>query len=634
MRNHARALAFLVSVSLALWLTGCSNSFDPMAGTTPPLTQVGAISGSVFGGHQPITGSAIYLYSAGVTGYKSASKSLLTSTFVDQNFPTKKDINGNYYVTSDANGNFDLTGDYTCVSGTQVFLFALGGNTGGGSNNANAGLLSTLGQCPASGTMALIVPTVYVNEVSTVAAAYALAGYAASATSIGGPALTDTMGQTGIANAFLTAGNLFNVGLTASPTVNAQTMTTNGYGTMPNTKMNALANSLAACVTTTGSNATSPNACNTLLTAAGGAADTASAAIYVAQNPSVNVSTIYGVATAGAPYAPALTGTPSDWTMPVVYAGAGGSPDDWLVIDSLGNIWYLNSVQNSFSVNEFTNLGAAAHSPYATAGSAAAIDTSGNLWMTSGASNLVEIVPSTGSITTITPGHLTNATGIAFDGSGNIFVANTNSNDIVKLTSAGVYAGSTQYFSNNVTLPNFIAVEAGPAGNVWTMSNQGGAYDNWATFASNSMQSEGSFEVTADYVLAETLAAAGSGHMWTGDSQGHLIETTSAQATRTFSPLPTTGYWYWEAVAVDGGNNVWASGYGGSTYSLYELNSSGTNLSGTNGYTGIASPLGIDQSGNVWYFSASGVSELVGAGTPTINPISLAVTNSTIGTEP
>ena len=51
---------------------------------------------------------------------------------------------GNYYVTTDSNGNFSIGNDYTCTSGQQVYLYAVGGNAGAGNNSA-AGMLAILG---------------------------------------------------------------------------------------------------------------------------------------------------------------------------------------------------------------------------------------------------------------------------------------------------------------------------------------------------------------------------------------------------------------------------------------------------------------------------------------------------------
>src|ERR1019366_8272488 len=128
---------------------------------------------------------------------------------------------------------------------------------------------------PAAGNFAAATPFVAVNEVSTVAAAYAMAGFATDATHVGSSGTT--LAQTGIANAFANAGNLETLG-----TGMALATTPAGNGTVPQAAINTLGNILAACVNSTGTGA----ACTTLFANAesGGttgtmATDTATAAI-------------------------------------------------------------------------------------------------------------------------------------------------------------------------------------------------------------------------------------------------------------------------------------------------------------------------------------------------------------------
>jgi hypothetical protein len=66
--------------------------------------------------------------------------------------------------------------------------------------------MAVLGNCPVAGNFASATPYVVVNEVSTVAAAYAMAGFATDAVHVG--SLGTVLAQTGISNAFANAGNL------------------------------------------------------------------------------------------------------------------------------------------------------------------------------------------------------------------------------------------------------------------------------------------------------------------------------------------------------------------------------------------------------------------------------------------
>lgn len=120
-------------------------------------------------------GAHIYLLAANTTGYGNPSVSLLNAT------ATGLSDSVGAYVTTGSDGGFTITGDYTCTPRTQIYVYALGGNPGAGINSA-AGFLAALGQCPAAGNFLAATPFIWVNEVSTVAAAYAMSGFATDAT--------------------------------------------------------------------------------------------------------------------------------------------------------------------------------------------------------------------------------------------------------------------------------------------------------------------------------------------------------------------------------------------------------------------------------------------------------------------
>ena len=120
-------------------------------------------------------GAHIYLFAAGTGGYGTSPTSLISSTAPN----AFEDGNGNYYVVTDGSGNFALGGDYTCTEGTQVYMVAYGGNPGmtGTVNNTAIVQMAGLGQCPAAGNLAAQVPYLVINEVTTVAFAYAMGGF-------------------------------------------------------------------------------------------------------------------------------------------------------------------------------------------------------------------------------------------------------------------------------------------------------------------------------------------------------------------------------------------------------------------------------------------------------------------------
>lgn len=127
-------------------------------------------------------------------------------------------------VTDAAAGAFSITENYTCPSANSlIYLTIAGGNAGGGSNTAIE-LMTPLGICSNLGSGTFIM----VNEVTTVAAAYALGNYFSffDGFSIGAP--NTPQAQQGLLNAFSTVNTLVN-------TTNGIANTSVTYGGTPPT---------------------------------------------------------------------------------------------------------------------------------------------------------------------------------------------------------------------------------------------------------------------------------------------------------------------------------------------------------------------------------------------------------------
>jgi hypothetical protein len=292
----------------------------PSVAFTETVTPLGS-TGHTYGAQQPVVGAHVYLYAAGKGGYNTASKSLLlgnpvsTDPNVPTGGPTYPDSNGNYYVVTDRDGGFSLDNYYTCHPGDQVYAYSIGGSTVAGNNSA-AGFLAITGQCPAAGNFAAATPNLFIDEVTTVAAAYAFAGFATDALDVADDEqvmgnLTYIQAHTGMANAFANAANLADLS-----TGQALTMTPSGAATVPQATINALADILGACINSAGPTPglVSTNPCDILLstaTAEGtvpGTAptDTATAAINIAHHPGSNVDTLYDLLPYAVPFLPVL----------------------------------------------------------------------------------------------------------------------------------------------------------------------------------------------------------------------------------------------------------------------------------------------------------------------------------------
>ena len=471
-----RAVALTGALALAATLTGCSMGTLP----THDVVQGAALNGMVHGGQQPITGATIQLYSVGTTGYGTGATALLTSA-----------------VTTDASGSFSITNKYTCpTASTLVYITATGGNPGGGTN-ANSKLMAALGACGnlTSGTY------IFMDEVTTAAAAFALTPYFSSSISgtstdgFGSPNTTQALA--GITNAFATAATLAN-----TTTGNANTtITTNGAGgtltiTPESAKLYTIADVLAACVNSTGGTSGDGTGCGTLFADSGPTGvtpvNTLQAAVLLNRNPTSsnangstnNLTALFGLVTPTAPYT-AQTSQPTDWTVGIVYAGTAATmaqPQN-VAIDSLGNVWVVNNGSSAGgSLNEITPGGSMTVFNNLVSGTVTgntlnprnlAIDTNNNIWVPTSSSggNVFEYTNS-GTLNTLAIGK--SPYGVAVDANNNVWFSQESSTAVTSLTEfiGGTLAATSQVgypvIGASTSLPSFIAFDTN--NNLWITS--------------------------------------------------------------------------------------------------------------------------------------------------------------------
>ena len=640
MKRHFLTLSVTFSLLLCL---ACLSGFTEFSEVSDSSEQVAMhIQGIAQGGQQALNGAHIYMYAASTGAYggdgiaastANVSKSLLTASS-----GTASDGSGNYYVTTDQQGNFNIKGAFDCTPGTQVYLYSSGGDpqVGGsgvaGAPNPAATLLAVVGPCASASPSSAFpgVTFVFMNEISTVTAAYALAGFTTDPLHIGAPSAVTghSLSATGIANAFKGALNITNQA-TGLPLAT----TPAGNGTVPVTTINTLADILAVCVNSTGA---SSNGCSSLFSNAknsSGAvpADTATAAINIAQHPGANVSNLLGLVPSAPPFAPTIQSA-NDFTLGVQYTGGGLNYPSGVAIDSLGNVWVTN--YNANSVTEMSTVGSilsgtsgytggGLNSPYGIA-----IDSSGNAWVSNYVGNSVTKISNSGSILSgasgYTGGGLDGSAGIAIDGGGNVWVANLYSNSVTKISNSGsILSGGSGYTGGGLNGPAGIAVDG--SGNVWVSNYKG----NSLTKISNSGSFlSGTSGYTGGGLNAPTVIAIdGSGNTWVDNNSGTSVTKISNSGSflsgasgYNNGSLNAPG-----GLAIDGSGNAWVSNHNGN--SVAEISNSGSFFSGASGYSNgsLNAPYFVagDGSGNIWISNqgSNKVTELIGAGAPIITPL-------------
>ena len=425
-----------IAAAITLAITGCANPFNSATNTEPVV--LGAIQGRTFGGQQPVSGATIQLYQVGTTGYGTGATPLITGAA----------------VTTDVHGAFTITGKYTaCTSGSQIYITALGGNPGSGTNNSLA-LMAGLGLCDNLTTSTFI----NINEITTVATVWAMAPFMNGIT-IGAPATNPA----GLAQAMADVAVLTNVSTGATPGTGLPT-----GATSPTAEIDTLADILASCVNSTG--AGDGAACDRLFANATSRTgvvptDTVTAAINMATQPSKNVATLFGLSSSTAPFQPTLSSI-NDFTVGVTYSVGGFSGPSSLAIDSSNNVWITNASGNS--VTELSHAGlplsgtagftvGAINTP-----SAVAIDAAGDAWIANAGTSTVTELTSAGVNVMGSPfsgGGLSTPSSIAIDSSGSVWLANRGTGTVTALSSKGVALSPTAgYVPAGVTAPVAVAI--------------------------------------------------------------------------------------------------------------------------------------------------------------------------------
>jgi sugar lactone lactonase YvrE len=633
-----RSLPLCLS-ALSVLLTGCT-----LANTAAPNPLTGAaIGGKVYGGQQPVASAKVYLLAVNPAAYGSGSLSLLTSAGTGNSVDTI-----GAYTTSDPLGNFTLSGDYSCTKGyalgattssggttlpgnEQIYLYALGGDSGSGTNSS-IGLLAALGPCNAQYSS-----TLQVNEVTTVAAAYAFSGFATDATHISSSGTT--LALTGLTNAGLNSANLVSVN-TGQPVANSTGIT------RPVSTLYTIADILAACVNSSGAT----SSCSTLFqyTESSGATgtaptDTATAAINLAHYPyptSTGVTALYNLAGINPPFVGGLSSQPNDFSLSLKYTGGGVTAPEAIAIDASGNAWTTNNT--AASISEFSSTGTPiSTSAGFTGGGLAspftlAIDASGNVWVANNTGGTISKFNSSGGAVSTSSGYtgggLSASKGIAVDASGNVWVASSTNNALAKFNSSGTaLSTSSGYTGGGLSTPFNIAIDA--SGNVWAANYSSASSISKFNSSGTAVSSSGGYTGGGLY-YPNGMAIDPSGNAWTNNESQPPPTGSSPNSISKFSSTGSAvsgsngytggGVSSPVGLAVDGSGRTWV--LNGNFGNLSVFTNSGTAVAtAAYGPTAFNFSLGlaVDGSGDVWEgnYSSNAVTEFIGIATPVVTPI-------------
>lgn len=689
--NLSRSQSF-TRISLALlassaaFTAGCANMITTAASTNA-LDAPATVTGKVHGGNQPVSGATVKIWYVG-EGTALASVGATTTSAADGA--------GSFsFIKAATNGLPPNGNTFSCPSdSTLVYVVATGGNPLNNGvntvNNTAAVFLAPYGPCK-NITSASFVDMTEVSTVATMAALQQYFNPLASSTSTAAAESFSTDGsglaKTAVTNAFSTIANLADVvsgSAVVSKVIPAGSITA-GYGyagisvtAIPeSTKLNLIANIIASCVNNATSSA--PN-CATLFSNAAppdpattsrpygtvfpAATDVLQAAYYMLTNPtdggSSKLTNLYNLsAAAGAPFQPALSPAPSDWTLAVSYSSVSScgsnsghfiSNAQDLAVDIYGGIWMANSEPGKGNLTQVAPNGVPVTCIAIGSGanSGVTIDnktgTLGNIWLAdSASSNVYRYTPGQSTSfqfpTTVPPA------AIAADGTGNIyFTSGAASGTLYEMPGAVASATAVTPLAITTaigTAPARIMLDSTSA--VWTTSGS-----SFITRSASATPNTGggftSLQLTTPtptYGISTTAIPSGStkNFVYVGayapSNTLSLFQGIGASYSSVAGWPVTTALASPAAVASDGAQNVWTVNNGSST-GVVEVGNQLQPLSGFGGfkksnlYLASGRSLVIDQSGNVWISldNTNSITEIVGAAVPVAQPYSDALKNN------
>ncbi|MFG3205204.1 NHL repeat-containing protein [Streptomyces sp. NPDC048192] len=553
-------------------------------------------------------------------------------------------------ATTDAHGSFRIT--YPKPADAVVYVEAVSGQA------HRFRLRTVVGFGTGGGVSERSVSKVTVNELTTVAATYALAQFS-DERGISGPA-------PGLQNAAATSFSLADpaTGKAGGPltgdSANSQTLAT----------QSTLANLVSLCVT--------DNArCGQLLrlaTPSGGSrpADTVQAILSLAHNPTQSPRGLQALARAANVFTPSLSTAPQSWILAVRHTADQLYAPGRIAFDARGNVWATNNWKpgtrdpNSYVTVQDPTGRPVLGSPVSGGGMKAgawglAIDHDGSVWAPSYGGNAMSKYSASGK--PLSPsagwknGDFVKPQGVAVDQRGNVWIA--NSHGLKGKPGAGsvvVYPHGDPSKAITITdksLNHPFAVQIDGQGRAWVTNshlsfeeirqsrrprNVGGS----VTVIGSDFKPISS--TTGSSLQAPVgLALDSKGNAWVANFFSSAITEIRPNGTVAGVHHLAKKVFPW-SVAIDGQDRVWIAGFGDSSVSLLcGVNSAacppgasaGTALSPERGFQNKAiqhlTAVQIDSSGNAWVANnwsrlvpptgGVGLVELIGAAIPVCTPL-------------
>ena len=568
--TQLRTFYLLVATCLSvILLSSCSGSSTP---TT--VVVYGTVSSGASAPAVAIAGATVSVYQA-----QTGAPKLLIQT------------------TTDGAGNFTAKVPVSTTNTTSnpALYYAVA------TKSSNIQLIASLGSGP--------LTAVKINDLTTVATAYAFAQFLQSDLSIAGSAIPLSIAAGMAENLVAAQSGSASLVIQTSP---------NAYETNTWSALGTLANKVGAC--TQGLN----NACSTLFAAtpASNAAlpsNTLQAVLNIARNPANNVSGIFNLVNATNAYYPALTfdqGPSSSverekldaWTMAVKVNNSGnancpfGGPAN-VAFDANGYAWINNNViqgtpnsSNCLMVLQpngkpSTGLANTPLSPITGggilgSGFGVAIDTLGNIW--SGNFGWGNNIPSIGSVTKLSSrgvpispstgytNNLLQVQGIAVDKSNHVWMASYGNNQVVVYRNGDPTSVAT--YSNGVSQPFGMAIASdGTAwvtyrgtGKVAKLQMTNGVISNVFTVNLPGYNNT----VVLSNSRPKGIAVDSLGNAWVVDGEASTVYAinSSGAIIGTYTGSAINGPW---GVSIDAKGNPWIANFGSaapsSRYSVVQL---------------------------------------------------------------